>query len=187
MKKIWLVVVLLMVHSSALADLSSPGLYDIQLNPLSTNASTYTRNPLDIESMFSGSIIDPRSIRALTSSDVISTVQSGTWTVGLSAGTNSIGTVSTKTDLSPNSPTAVSVGVTSGTLIAANASRKGLILINLSANTVSIGFGTAAVLNSGITLFPHGSYEMDEFAFDTGALNAIASAASSSVSIQEFQ
>lgn len=95
--------------------------------------------------------------------------------------------ISTKTDLSPNSPATVSVGVTSGTLLAANASRKGLIVINTSANTVSIGFGAAAVLNSGITLYPHGSFSMDEFSFDTGALNAIASGASSSVAIQEFQ
>jgi hypothetical protein len=96
------------------------------------------------------------------------------------------GTVSTKTALTPAAPTVGSVGVASGVLVAANASRKGLILQNLSINTVSLGLANTAVLSSGITLPPYSVYQMDEYCFTVGAINAIASGAASSVSVQEF-
>lgn len=135
----------------------------------------------------------------------VAATQSGLWSTGrtwtLASGTDSVtitgsvsvtgtatvaGVVSTKTDLTPASPTAVSVGVASGTLVAANANRKGLVLVNTSTARVSLGFGVAAVLDSGITLYPSDSFSMDEYSFDTGAINAIASAAASNVGIQEF-
>jgi hypothetical protein len=97
------------------------------------------------------------------------------------------GVVSTKTDLTPSAPTAASVGVSSAQAVAANANRKGLVLVNTSNNArISLGFGSAAVLNSGITLYPQGVYEMDEFTFDLGAVNAIASIATSNLAIQEY-
>lgn len=92
----------------------------------------------------------------------------------------------TKTDLAPASPTAATVGVTSAQAVASNSSRKGLVLVNTSANIISLGFGAAAVLNSGITLYPGGTFCMDEYSFDTGAVNAIASVASSNLAIQEY-
>lgn len=95
-------------------------------------------------------------------------------------------TVSTKTDLTPSSPTSTSVGVASAQAVASNANRKGLILTNVSNNKISIGIGAAAVLNSGITLYPGGSFTMSEYSFDTSAINAIASVASSTLGIQEF-
>ena len=91
-----------------------------------------------------------------------------------------------KTPLTPSSPTAGSVGVASASLVASNASRKGLIIQNLSNNTVSLGLGAAAVLNSGVTLYPGGTYQMSEYDYVTSTVNAIASAAASTVSIQEF-
>lgn len=91
-----------------------------------------------------------------------------------------------KTDLTPSSPTAATVGVTSAQAVASNSNRKGLILVNTSVNTISLGFGAAAVLNSGVTLFPGDSFSMDDYSFDTGAVNAIASAAASNLAIQEF-
>lgn len=94
--------------------------------------------------------------------------------------------VSTKTDLTPSSPTAATVGVASAQAVAANSNRKGLILVNTSVNTISIGLGATAVLNSGITLYPGGVFQMDEYCFDLGAVNAIASSASSNLAIQEF-
>lgn len=97
-----------------------------------------------------------------------------------------VGTISTKTDLAPSAPAAVSVGVASGVAVAANASRKGLILTNTSTATISLGFGAAAVLNSGVTLYPSGVFCMGEYDFDTGDINAIASAAASNLAIQEF-
>jgi len=91
-----------------------------------------------------------------------------------------------KTALTASSPTAATVGVTSASVVASNSSRKGLAVVNTSSNTISFGIGAAAVLNSGITLFPGGTWVMDEFNFTTAAINAIASAASSNLAIQEF-
>lgn len=92
----------------------------------------------------------------------------------------------TKTDLTPSAPTAASVGVASAQILASNANRKGLILVNTSVNRISLGFGSTAVLDSGPTLYPQGSFNMGEYDFDTGAVNAIASAASSNIAIQEY-
>lgn len=97
------------------------------------------------------------------------------------------GTVSTKTALTPNAPFTVSVGVSSGVFLAANSSRKGLCIVNTSNATESFGLATTAVLNSGITLYPGGTWCMDEFTYVTGAINAIAGAAASGAAGQEFQ
>lgn len=88
--------------------------------------------------------------------------------------------------LTPASPTFATVGVTSASAVAANANRRGLVLVNTSANRISFGLGATAVLNRGITLTPFGIWVMETFEFTTGAINAIASAASSNLAIQEF-
>lgn len=90
------------------------------------------------------------------------------------------------TDLTPAAPTAATVGVASASAVAANASRRGLVLVNTSINRISLGFGSTAVLDSGITLYPGGVFEMDMHTFDLGTVNAIASAASSNLAIQEY-
>lgn len=92
----------------------------------------------------------------------------------------------TKTALTASSPTAATVGVTSASAVAANAARKGLVLVNTSANNISLGIGVAAVLNSGITLTPNGAWTMDDYSFTLGAINAIAAGATSNLAIQEF-
>ena len=90
--------------------------------------------------------------------------------------------------LTGNAPAAVSVGTSSGTVLASNTLRKGAIFTNTSANTISFGLsGSAAVLNSGITLTPYGVWIMDQFTFTTGAITAIASAAASNLAVQELQ
>lgn len=88
--------------------------------------------------------------------------------------------------LTAASPSAASIGIASGTLLATNANRKGLVLTNTSIAKISIGLGVTAVLNSGITLYPGGTWVMDELTFTTAQLNAIASIAASNVAIQEF-
>jgi hypothetical protein len=73
--------------------------------------------------------------------------------------------------------------------VAANAARKGLILRNLSTagQRISLGFGaSAAVLDSGITLYPLDVFNMGEYDFDVGAINGIASAAGALMAVQEF-
>jgi hypothetical protein len=98
------------------------------------------------------------------------------------------GTVSISKDaLTASAPAAVSVGLTSAEAVVANANRKGILLVNTSANYISIAFGAAAVLYSGITLNPSGgSFWMDEFSFTTAQVRAIASGAASNLSCQEF-
>lgn len=88
--------------------------------------------------------------------------------------------------LTAAAPAAATVGVASAQAVAANASRKGLVLVNTSVNTISVGLGNAAVLNSGITLAPFGSWTMDDYTYTTAAINAIAGAASSNLAVQEF-
>lgn len=89
--------------------------------------------------------------------------------------------------LSGSSPAAVSVGVASGVVIAANAARRGLVLINTSTGIISFNInGGTAVLRSGITLYPGGIFEMDPFTFTTSAINGIASVAASNLAIQEL-
>lgn len=89
--------------------------------------------------------------------------------------------------LTPSAPTAATVGVASASALAANANRKGLVMTNTSANKISLNIvGGTAVLNSGIVLYPGGTWYMDEFTFTTSAIFAIASAASSNLAIQEL-
>ena len=96
------------------------------------------------------------------------------------------GTVSTKTPLTPAAPVAVSVGVASTQILATNAARKGAAIVNTSAARISLGLDAPAVLDSGITLFPGGSFVMDEYTFTTGIINGIASAAASNAGAQEY-
>jgi hypothetical protein len=99
----------------------------------------------------------------------------------------SLTTTVTKTSLTGSAPTAVSVGITSVSAVASNANRKGLILTNTSANTISLAIATAAVLSSGITLNVNGGvWVMDEYSFTTAEIRAIASGAASNLAIQEF-
>lgn len=92
-----------------------------------------------------------------------------------------------KVALTANAPATASVGVASASALAANASRKGLVIVNVSNAKVCLGIGSAAVIDNGICLQPDASWSMNEYSFATGAINAIASAAASPISIQEFQ
>lgn len=94
--------------------------------------------------------------------------------------------VTEKIDQAAAAPASASVGLTSAQVVAANANRSGLVLTNVSNNRISLGFGSTAVLNSGITLYPGGIFVMDSFMFDTAAVNAIASIAASGLAIQEY-
>lgn len=92
-----------------------------------------------------------------------------------------------RVSLTSNAPTGVTVGTTSVSVLASNASRKGAVIINTTNKTISLAVGTAAILNSGITLLPGGTWVMDEFTFTTGELFAISSNTGGNLSIQEFQ
>lgn len=112
---------------------------------------------------------------------------SGVQRVTIASDNSAIPVSVSKIALTPASPTAATIGTSSGTAVSSNSSRKGLVLTNTSNNIISLGLGVAAVLNSGIWLVPSGGvWVMDEYTFTTGAINAIASAASSNLAIQEF-
>lgn len=96
--------------------------------------------------------------------------------------------ISTRIPLTASAPTTASIGVASTTVIAANANRKGLVLTNTSSLArVSLNLvGGSAVLDSGITLYPHDIFYMDAFTFTTAQINAISSIAATPVGIQEL-
>jgi len=95
--------------------------------------------------------------------------------------------VSTQKPLTPQAPAQVDVGLVSEEICAANLTRKGMIIVNTSiTGYVSLGFGAAAVLKSGVYLHPGGAFWMDEYSLWTGKVYAIASEASVIVSIQDY-
>lgn len=97
------------------------------------------------------------------------------------------GVVSTKTPLTASSPTFATVGVASAQAVASNANRKGLTLVNTSSSTIYLAFGGAtAVIGSGTPIRPYGSFSMSEYDYTTGAVNAIATGASSNLTVQEY-
>ena len=85
-----------------------------------------------------------------------------------------------------SAPTFATVGVVSAQAVAGNANRTGLLLINDSINKIYLGLGAPAVIGSGILLTPNGTFSMDGNMFTVGAVNAIASGASSNLCIQEL-
>ena len=107
---------------------------------------------------------------------------------GIATNSNQTQVVSTKVSLTALQPTTAIVGATSGLVVDSNTNRKGLAIVNITGNPVSLGFGVnEAVLNSGITLTTVGSvYEMSEYDYTTSAINAIASLEGTIISIQEF-
>jgi hypothetical protein len=98
----------------------------------------------------------------------------------------SVVNVSTKTNLTYSSPTSASVGTSSAPIVAANSSRQGLIVTNLTGNTIFFAFGNAAVLNSGGVIPPYGGFSMDEYTFTTAAMNGIAGTSGNTVAVQEI-
>lgn len=85
-------------------------------------------------------------------------------------------------------PAAAVVGIVSAEVVAANASRKGLVLLNLSKKKISFGLeGTPAIFGSGITLLGGGAWTMDKGNFTVGAITAISDAVGQDLGIQEFE
>lgn len=86
---------------------------------------------------------------------------------------------------SPLAPATASVTGSDSVVVASNASRKGLIVINLGTVNVNFGCGATAILGGGITLTPNGTWVMDQFTFYNGAIHAICTS-SSTLAIQEY-
>jgi hypothetical protein len=88
-----------------------------------------------------------------------------------------------------NPPGIVAIGTSSTAVLAANPLRKGLNLVNMSFETISLAFGNAAVLYSGINLGPGGTFWMDAYDFTTNTINAISTniAEGGYLGVQEYQ
>ena len=97
------------------------------------------------------------------------------------------GNVSTTVTTNPLTPSNSVVTTASSQILASNANRKGLVIINTGSYTVSLGFSNAAVANSGVVLYPSGTFNMDAYSFTTSNVTAIATTANSYVGIQEWQ
>jgi hypothetical protein len=92
------------------------------------------------------------------------------------------------TPLIPLVPTFATAGTISETVLPENLKRTGLLVINTSANIVSMAFGYPAVLYSGITLSANGgSWEMSPWTLSVASISVIASGAGSNLSIQEYE
>lgn len=88
----------------------------------------------------------------------------------------------------PGPPISVSVGIVSVMAAQINSGRKGMIITNTSTGgqVVYLGLGFPAVASAGVVLYPQGIWWMDSKTFTAGQINAIASAASGTLAVQEF-
>lgn len=85
-----------------------------------------------------------------------------------------------------NAPTFVSVGIADTIVLTATAARKGAVFVNDSTNVIYLGIGAAAVVSSGIRLNPlGGAYEINAENLNVQAINAIATAAASNLTVHE--
>lgn len=84
---------LLLFPSVSLGDLSSGGLMDYFGNGVTSNQFSGTRNSLDVETVISGTVVDPRARTwtLLNTTDSVNSVQSGTWTVQQGATPTTVG------------------------------------------------------------------------------------------------
>jgi len=90
---------------------------------------------------------------------------------------------------SPAVATQVTVGTTTVNIVAGNTSRTGLIITNASTSGQIISLsmtGAPAVASNGLMLWPGDAWYMDGFSFTQGPVQAIASAASGIIAVQEF-
>jgi len=83
-------------------------------------------------------------------------------------------------------PAFATVGVASAEVLAENKQRRGVVFVNDSANQIYLGVGAAAVVGSGIRLNANGgAYEINGDNLTTQDIRAIATAASSNLTIME--
>lgn len=89
--------------------------------------------------------------------------------------------------LTGSAPGSATIGATDAQIVPANASRRGLIICNNSANRVHLGLGNTAVSGKGIYLAANsGVWVMDAYTFTLQEIRGIASGAGSLISFQEL-
>jgi len=88
--------------------------------------------------------------------------------------------------IEPRPSQSLTIGVVSAEILGLTLDRRGMKIINLSNNKISFGLGEVAVLDSGITLYPGGVWNMDEYDWTIVPIEAIASGAGSVIGVQEW-
>jgi len=90
--------------------------------------------------------------------------------------------------MEPGAPDQKSVGTEKTTILYNTPGRVGLVLQNVhDTNIVSLSFGdNNPTLYKGVTLYPHEMFMMNDCAFSTGKVKAIASGEDTPIAIQEF-
>lgn len=83
------------------------------------------------------------------------------------------------------SPATANITNSDSVAVSANASRKKLVIVNLGTTNIFFGDGQPAVLNSGLTLTPGGTWVMSHNTFSTAAIHAIC-ATTAILAIQEY-
>lgn len=90
--------------------------------------------------------------------------------------------------ISANQPDRVGVGTASEVIIPENLSRVGLIVTNISDQTIYLGIGNTATLSAGIVLTPAGGvWSMDDYTYSKEAITAIGHSGTLVVAFQEFE
>lgn len=88
---------------------------------------------------------------------------------------------------SADAPSRARVGTTSEVIIPENINRVGLIVTNISEQTIYIGIGNTATLTAGIVLTGGGgAWSMDDYTYSKEAITGIGHAATLTVAFQEF-
>lgn len=89
--------------------------------------------------------------------------------------------------ISGNTPSMAGVGTVSEIVIPENTQRVGLVVVNISNQTIYLAVGQTATLKAGLVLTANGSvWNMDEYTYSKDAITAIAHAATLVISFQEF-
>jgi len=135
----------------------------------------------------SGSDVEIQATGTGTTIDPFVMSYSVSLNAALPAGTNNIGAVTSIVPTRTPTTTNVSSSATSVTVLASNASRRGMSFWNNSTATLYLSAsGTATVANAMFAVPPQGLLILDQQLIFTGAITGIWSAANGSVNVTEF-
>ena len=78
------------------------------------------------------------------------------------------------------------VGIRSEVVVPENMDRVGLMITNISDQTVYLAIGQTSTLKAGIVLTPTGAWSMDEYSYSKQAVTAVGHSGTLVVAFQEF-
>ena len=99
---------------------------------------------------------------------------------------DSAGRELTSSDTGGNPGTPVTVTSTAGIIVAANTSRRGLIIYNSGATAMFFGFGSGVTSSNGISLYPESQFTFLGFGLYRGVLYGITASSTTTLRFQEW-